>query len=197
MQGTFALMKLLADPEVQKVSERERIAEYKRSQDPRILAGFFVDWYNQILAVGKKYYAVAGPDLASLALERLDFCLVTFDEQCGDSLRPYYLTCLYNAARTASIEVSQVQKRKANIGAVPFHLLEDVLLDSNPSWDLAIDVQAAVQQLPSRVRQYVGLVAEGATSADVCAEMGVSRMALSNWRRAVRNHPDFAGLLLT
>ena len=97
MRGTYKMLVGLTQDKYKNLSMEQLALEYQKELNPSILAESFVRNYGFIFQIASGYYGLTEQDIASHALERLDYCLQTYQQ--GRKFLTYYGTVLKNKFR--------------------------------------------------------------------------------------------------
>ena len=111
MKQTLRMLSAIITEDSARMSLTELATKYKKEGSPIYLATAFKKLYGLILQTSQRFYGLTQSDLASHALERLDFCLRTYDDESA-AVTTYYSKLLYNRLREET-ESLNTHKRKA------------------------------------------------------------------------------------
>ena len=165
----------------------EQIAEaYRESLNPSLLALAFEKTFKLIIHVSAKYYGLTNEDIASFALEKLDFSLQTY--KIGQAnFTTYYTTVLMNKFREET-EALNTQKRKAIFFSDSYELMVENGYDLVACTLEEDEIVYSLQEynLTQREMEYCNLILSDFNNAEISAKLGVSVMTLSNMRKKLR-----------
>lgn len=164
----------------------EQIAEaYRESLNPSLLALAFERTFKLIIHVSAKYYGLTNEDIASFALEKLDFSLQTY--KIGQAnFTTYYTTVLMNKFREET-EALNTQKRKAIFFSDSYETMVENGYDL-VACTIEDDIVYSLEEYNLSVREleYYNLIIADYSNAEISAKLGVSVMTLSNMRKKLR-----------
>jgi len=164
----------------------EQIAEaYRESLNPSLLALAFEKTYKLIIHVSTKYYGLTNEDIASFALEKLDFSLQAY--KIGQAnFTTYFTTVLMNKFREET-EALNTQKRKAIFFSDSYETMVENGYDL-VACTIEDDIVYSLEEYNLSVREleYCNLIIADYSNAEISAKLGVSVMTLSNMRKKLR-----------
>lgn len=164
----------------------EQIAEaYRESLNPSLLALAFEKTFKLIIHVSAKYYGLTNEDIASFALEKLDFSLQTY--KMGQvNFTTYFTTVLMNKFREET-EALNTQKRKAIFFSDSYETMVENGYDL-VACTVEEDIVYSLEEYNLSVREleYCNLIVADYSNAEISAKLGVSVMTLSNMRKKLR-----------
>ena len=187
MQETYKMLVGLTQDKYKDLSMEQLAIEYQKDFDPSILAESFMRNYSFIFQMASHYYGLTEQDIASSALERLDFCLQTY--QRGNKFLTYYGTVLKNKFREET-QALNTQKRKAIFHSSSYEVMVDNGFDlvacaqEDETTNLVEDLRE--QGLEDREIQYCIYLLLGESNADIAENMGCTIMTLCNMRKRMR-----------
>ena len=187
MQETYKMMVGLTQNKYRHLSMEQLAIEYQKELNPSILAESFVRSYNFIFQTASGYYGLTEQDIASHALERLDYCLQTY--QPGNKFLTYYGTVLKNKFREET-QYLNTYKRKAIFHSSSYEVMVDNGFDlvacaqEDETTNLVEDLRE--QGLEDREIQYCLYLLIGESNADIAKKMGCTIMTLCNMRKRMR-----------
>ena len=187
MQETYKMLVGLTQNKHKDLSMEQLAIEYQKDFDPSILAESFVRNYSFIFQLASGYYGLTEQDIASHALERLDYCLQTYQQ--GNKFLTYYGTVLKNRFREET-QYLNTHKRKAIFHSSSY----EVMVDNG------FDLVACAQEdemtyliedlreygLDDREIEYCLYLLMGESNADIAKNMGCTIMTLCNMRKRMR-----------
>lgn len=164
----------------------EQIAEaYRESLNPSLLALAFEKVFKLIIHVSTKYYGLTNEDIASFALEKLDFSLQTY--KIGQAnFTTYFTTVLMNKFREET-EALNTQKRKAIFFSDSYETMVENGYDL-VACTVEEDIVYSLEEYNLSVREleYCNLIIADYSNAEISAKLGVSVTTLSNMRKKLR-----------
>mgnify|MGYP003585339729 CR=1 FL=1 len=185
MESTLKLLSQLITKESEQLSYEELCQAYQAGDhNPIYLATTFSKLYRLIITKASQYYGLDSADIASFALERLDFCMLTYKP--GANFVAYFMTVLGNKFREATQALS-TDKRRLTIYAASLEGLMELGADfAAPPVTGSFTDQLAAANLSDREFTYCRLALEGWTNKEIATKLGVSIMTLSNLRKGLR-----------
>jgi DNA-directed RNA polymerase specialized sigma24 family protein len=187
MQETYRMMVGLMQSKYKDSSMEQLAIEYQKELNPSILAESFVRNYNFIFQMASGYYGLTEQDIASHALERLDFCLQTFKQ--GNSFLTYYGTVLKNKFREET-QYLNTHKRKVLFHSSSYEVMVDNGFDlvASPREDEITNLVEDLREygLDDREIEYCFYLLLGESNADTAKNMGCTIMTLCNMRKRMR-----------
>lgn len=187
MQETYKMMLGLTQNKYKDLSMEQLANEYQKDFDPSILAESFVRSFNFILQMSSHYYGLTDQDIASHALERLDYCLQTYQQ--GNKFLTYYGTVLKNKFREET-QYLNTHKRKAIFHSSSYEAMVDNgfdLVASTQEVETANLVEDLREHgLEDKEIEYCLYLLMGESNADIAKNMGCTIMTLCNMRKRMR-----------
>ena len=113
MYETLKMMRQIITGKEKDTEEKELIKQYKESQNPNILAYFYIKNFGMIQKADLTNY-LSSQDKASFCLQELDKCLYNYNLENDCLFSTYFIKCFKNRLRMER-EQLQTLKRKANI----------------------------------------------------------------------------------
>lgn len=185
MINTLKTLSTLITNETLEMTLEEIAAAYREDLNPSLLATAFAKTYKLILKVSEKYYGLTEDDIASLSLEKLDYCLQTHDSQIA-AFSTYYTTHLMNKFREETQSLN-THKRKIMFHSDSYESLVENGFDieSEMALDETFDSLESYG-LNARELEYCNLIIQNYSNAEISKKLGVSIMTLSNMRKKLR-----------
>lgn len=190
MNNTLKTLSTIITEEYQQNNLEQLADAYKKDLNPSIIASAFSKCFDLINYVAAQYFGLTSEDIASFALEVLDFCLQNY--VAGNcAFTTYYTTVLKNRFRQETQSLS-TQKRKVAIYSDSLDGLIDDGFDVADSTDNYLDSKDALMEnlnslnLRPLERNYCELVALNYTNKEISKILNVSVMTLSNLRKSLR-----------
>jgi RNA polymerase sigma factor (sigma-70 family) len=164
----------------------EEIAEsYRASLKPSLLALAFEKLFPLMLSTSQKFFGLTMEDIASFALQELDFSLRSF-EQGRQAFTTYSMKVFRNRLREETIANNQ-QKRSANQGCVDIDTLAQHVYEVDTDIELVeFLLLLDSMNLTERERVYCNYLMEGWRTKDISTAMDVSPARLSQFRKQLR-----------
>jgi len=187
MQETYKMMVGLMQDKYKDLSMEQLALEYQKELNPSILAESFVRNYNFIFQIASGYYGLTEQDIASHALERLDYCLQTYQQ--GNKFLTYYGTVLKNKFREET-QYLNTNKRKVIFYSSSYEVMVDNGFDLvvYPQEDEITNLVEDLRKygLEDREIQYCFYLLIGEPHVDIAKNMGCTTMTLYNMRKRMR-----------
>lgn len=187
MQETYKMMVGLTQNKHRHLSMEQLAIEYQKELNPSILAESFVRSYSFIFQMASGYYGLTEQDIASHALERLDYCLQTYQQ--GNKFLTYYGTVLKNRFREET-QYLNTYKRKVIFHSSSYEAMVDngfdlvVSTQEDETTDLIEDLRE--YGLEDKEIEYCLYLLIGESNADIAKKMGCTIMTLCNMRKRMR-----------
>jgi RNA polymerase sigma factor (sigma-70 family) len=165
----------------------EEIAEaYRESLNPSLLALAFEKTYKLIIYVSRNYYGLSDEDIASFSLEKLDDCLLTY-ENGQASFSTYFTRTLHNKFREET-QALNTHKRKAMFFSDSYEVMVENGFDLVAATCEDDEIMDTLTQykLTEKELQYCSLILNEWSNSEISKMMGVSIMTLSNMRKKLR-----------
>lgn len=177
MDSTLKLLKPFITEEYQDMRLDTLAYLYQDNADPRILATSYEKIYKLAIVVSNDFWGLNDDDLASWCLEKLDYCLRTFNS--SSKFTTYFSTVFRNKLREET-ERLNYQKRKC--------ILESIndLIDIGIEDTYNLIGSLLPDNLTDKEYQYCILASEGYDNATIAEILDVSRMTISNIRKSLR-----------
>ena len=186
MQETYKMLVGLIQNKYKDLSMEQLAIEYQKELNPSILAESFVRNYSFIFQMASGYYGLTEQDIASHALERLDYCLQTYQQ--GNKFLTYYGTVLKNKFREET-QALNTQKRKVVFHSSSYEAMVDNGFDLVASAkEDGVNILEELQDygLTNREIEYCLYILIGESNADIAEQMDCSIMTLCNMRKKMR-----------
>lgn len=187
MQETYKMLVGLTQDKYKDLSMEQLALEYQKELNPSILAESFVRSFNFILQTSSHYYGLTDQDIASYALERLDYCLQTYQQ--GNKFLTYYGTVLKNKFREET-QYLNTHKRKAIFHSFSYEVMVDNGFDlvANAQEDEIANLVEDLREhgLDDREIKYCLYLLMGEINANIAKNMGCTIMTLCNMRKRMR-----------
>ena len=110
MITTLEMLSTLIINETLEMTLEEIAVAYREDLNPSLLAAAFAKTYKLIINISNHYYGLTQDDIASFSLEKLDFCLQTYNDDKA-AFSTYFSTNLKNKFREET-QYLNTQKRK-------------------------------------------------------------------------------------
>lgn len=181
MYNTRKLLLPLIDAHYDDLTLEELCEEYKIKADARILASAYDKIYRLAIVINNNYWGLTEADYASHCLERLDFCLRTYDIRPNRKAKFITYFCkVYGNKLREETEALNRKKRKCiltsineliNVGVEDTYNLIELLLPNT---------------LTEKEYRLCMLESEGYDKQYCADALGVSRMTISNLEKSLR-----------
>lgn len=181
MNNTLKLLRPLISDDLKSYSLNELSVKYQKNPDSKILATSYEMIYKLAIVIKSQYWGLTDEDVASWCLEKLDFCLRTYDYRPTRPVKftTYFCRVFSNKLREET-ESLNYKKRKCILESIndlidvgiedTYNLIEMLLPDT----------------LTQREYELCKLESEG-YDKQTCADiLGVSRMTISNMEKSLR-----------
>ncbi len=185
MIKTLKTLSTLITNETLEMTLEEIAVAYREDLNPSLLAAAFAKTYKLIINISNHYYGLNQDDIASFSLEKLDFCLQTYNGGKA-AFSTYFYTNLMNKFREET-QYLNTQKRKIMFYCQSYdEMVENGFdLESPEQMGDTID-NLASYGLTEREMAYCDLILKDFTNAEISQQLGVSVMTLSNMRKKLR-----------
>ena len=187
MWGTYKMLVGLTQDKYKNLSMEQLALEYQKELNPSILAESFVRNYSFIFQIASGYYGLTEQDIASHALERLDYCLQTYQQ--GRKFLTYYGTVLKNKFREET-QYLNTHKRKVIFHSPSYEVMVDNGFDlvacaqEDEITDLIEDLRE--RGLEDKEIRYCFYLLMGESNANIAKSMGCTIMTLCNMRKKLK-----------
>ncbi len=187
MRGTYKMLVGLTQDKYKNLSMEQLALEYQKELNPSILAESFVRNYSFIFQIASGYYGLTEQDIASHALERLDYCLQTYQQ--GRKFLTYYGTVLKNKFREET-QYLNTYKRKVIFHSSSYEVMVDngfdlvVNAQGNEMVELIEDLRE--RGLEDKEIRYCFYLLMGESNANIAKSMGCTIMTLCNMRKKLK-----------
>lgn len=161
--------------------------EYQATHSQAIFATAFYLVYRPALAIANHYFGVTSQDVASWAVEKLDYCLETFRSDFNGKFITYFCAVLDNKLKEETKALS-MQKRKVCLISDSYEQMVEDGFDEAiyPSADFTIEALDFSEALTEREIQFCYMLVQQYTSLEIAEALGVSQMTLTNIRKQLR-----------
>lgn len=185
MYKTLQTLRPLITSEFENLTLEQLAVTYQETLNPSILACVFEKTYRLFIRISEKFYGLTQEDIASFALQQLDFSLKSFDNKHTNFLA-YCTTVFRNKLREETIALSQ-HKRCANnncddLTVLPQTACEEDKQLSTVEFILTLDTLG----LTERERTYCDYLMQGFKSSTIANLMNISPARLSQFRNQLR-----------
>lgn len=194
MRGTYKMLVGLTQDKYKNLSMEQLALEYQKELNPSILAESFVRNYSFIFQIASGYYGLTEQDIASHALERLDYCLQTYQQ--GRKFLTYYGTVLKNKFREET-QYLNTYKRKVIFHSSSYEVMVDNGFDlvANAQGNEMVELIEDLRErgLEDKEIRYCFYLLMGESNANIAKSMGCTIMTLCNMRKKLKKKlGDFA-----
>jgi hypothetical protein len=187
MRGTYKMLVELAQDKYKNLSMEQLALEYQKELNPSILAESFVRNYSFIFQIASGYYGLTEQDIASHALERLDYCLQTYQQ--GRKFLTYYGTVLKNKFREET-QYLNTYKRKVIFHSSSYEVMVDNGFDlvANAQGNEMVELIEDLRErgLEDKEIRYCFYLLMGESNANIAKSMGCAIMTLCNMRKKLK-----------
>jgi RNA polymerase sigma factor (sigma-70 family) len=185
MYKTLQTLRPLIDPATTNMTLEQISESYGASLKPSLLALAFEKLFPLMLNTAQHYFGLTLEDVASFALQELDYSLRSF-EQGRQAFTTYSMTVFRNRLREETIANNQ-QKRSANQGCVDIDSLAQHIYEVDADVELVeFLLMLDSLNLTPRERVYCDYLMEGWRTRDISTAMDVSPARLSQFRKQLR-----------
>ena len=193
MIGTLKMLSTIITPETKELTLEEIATVYKKDLSPSLLATAFAKTYKLIISISNNYQGLTQDDIASFSLEKLDFCLRTYEAN-NAAFSTYFFVNLRNRFREETQQLN-TQKRKALFYSQSY----DAMVENGFDLESPEHISEAIDNMESyglteRERLYCDLILRDYTNAEISNLLEVSVMTLSNMRKKLRRKLTPIGL---
>lgn len=189
MQNTLNLMRTITTPEAQTMSWTELASQYQSNYNPSYLAETFVRTYAFILQLSSHFFGINDADIASWSMEKIDYCLQTYNPESGVAFTTYLGVVLKNKFREETQSLS-TQKRKLNLGCQSLDFLQEsgftVASRNNVDSEIVDLLETTDKTLTEAEKIYCRMIMENYSSKEIARVLGVSIMTISNMKKRVQ-----------
>lgn len=187
MRGTYKMLVELTQDKYKNLSMEQLALEYQKELNPSILAESFVRNYSFIFQIASGYYGLTEQDIASHALERLDYCLQTYQQ--GRKFLTYYGTVLKNKFREET-QYLNTHKRKVIFHSSSYEVMVDNGFDlvANAQGNEMVELIEDLRErgLEDKEIRYCFYLLMGESNANIAKSMGCTIMTLCNMRKKLK-----------
>lgn len=185
MIATLKTLSTLIINETLEMTLEEIAVAYREDLNPSLLAAAFAKTYKLIINISNHYYGLTQEDIASFSLEKLDYCLQTYDEDKA-AFSTYFYANLKNKFREET-QYLNTQKRKVIFYSQSY----DEMVENGFDLESPEPIKETIDNLESyglteKEMTYCDLILEDFTNAEISKQLGVSVMTLSNMRKKLR-----------
>lgn len=185
MLETLNMLSTLIIEDTRDMSLEQIAGAYRENLNPSLLALAFAKTYKSIIDISRYYYGLTQNDIASFALEKLDFCLQTYENDKA-MFSTYFNVNLRNKFREET-QALNTQKRKALFFSDSYELMVENGFDlesSEPLREIIDDLKS--YGVNEKEMVYCNLILKDFTNMEISKILGVSVMTLSNIRKKLR-----------
>jgi DNA-directed RNA polymerase specialized sigma24 family protein len=191
MNSTLKIMQSIVMQEHLEGSIEDHIAEYQTGHNPSILAATYIKLYRFSLKTLNSFPFISNEDGASLCLEILDKCLLTYNLSLTTKFISWYGPCLTNRFLQ---EYTKNNTKKAKV--IKDALSYDKILEDGydiPSFETyeqiesELDTYSLLQnvKLTANERAFCKYALEGYSNAEIKRKLDVSYTTIVNIRRSL------------
>lgn len=185
MITTLKTLSTLIINETLEMTLEEIAVAYREDLNPSLLAAAFAKTYKLIINISNHYYGLTQDDIASFSLEKLDFCLQTYNDDKA-AFSTYFSTNLKNKFREET-QYLNTQKRKVMFYSDSYDAMVENGFDlESPEQMRETTDNLASYGLTEREMAYCDLILKDFTNVEISKQLGVSVMTLSNMRKKLR-----------
>ena len=177
MNNTLKLLKPLVDPLLLGSTLDELALLYQQEPDTKVFATCFYKIFKLAIVSSKKYWGLNEDDIASICLEKLDYCLRTYEPIY--SFTTYFTKVFENRLREETQKYSR-KKRKCVLQSIN-DLINEGIYDTYNVLEMLLP-----KTLTDKEYKYCMLLSEGYDNAYISSKLGVSQTTLSNYRKSLK-----------
>lgn len=177
MDKTLKMFRPFIDKELGEKSLGELAYLYQSSPTSNILATSFEKIFKLAVSVSGKYWGLDDEDVASWCLEKLDYCLKTYNGKA--SFQTYFSRVFSNKLREET-EKLNYKKRKCILESLN-EIIDIGLEDTYNLLDMLLP-----RDLTTNEKGYCMLASQGYDNTYIAEILDVSRMTVSNIRKSLR-----------
>ena len=178
MYETKKLLNTFVDSTLMNKSLEELSIMYQETNDTHILATCFHKTFNLSLSIIDKYWGLNDDDIASWCLEKLEYCLRTYNGE--NKFSTYYYIVFSNKLREET-ENLNAKKRKGILVSIN-ELINNGVEDTYNVIEMLLP-----KTLTDKEFKYCLLISDGWDRKDIAEKLNVSRMTISNIEKSLRN----------
>lgn len=192
MEKTRKMMSTMIKEEDKNMTLEEIAEQYQINYNPSLLAISFEKLYKLILDVSNGYFGLTIEDIVSFSLEKLDYCLQTYDNESALFVT-YFTTCLKNKLREETLYLS-MQKRKVIHNSESYDMLiEDGFDITYEDEEIKIIDLLEDKNLTEREKIYCRLILKTYTNMEISEMLNVSRSTVHNIKEKLKEKFFFKG----
>lgn len=178
MNDTYLMLKSYAKKDLCELTYEELAHKYQESDNSDILASSYINIHKLVNSISTKYYSIDLDDMQSYCLEKLDYCLRTYDSK-DTSFISYFCTCYKNMLNDIvkgfncmkRINITEPLEAVVEVGINDTYNLLSMILPNN---------------LTNNERAYCELASAGYDNTYIANYLGVSRMTICKVRKSLK-----------
>ena len=178
MIDTLNVLKPFISTKFENMTYEELSNYYKVSNDAYILASSYSKIYKLAINISEKYWGLTSSDYASFCLEKLDYCLKTYNPEY--KFTTYFATVYGNKLREETENLNR-KKRKCVLESIN-DLINIGIEDTYNVLSMILPTTLTYKE-----RIYCELASKGYDNAYIAEQLNVSRMTICNIRKSLQN----------
>lgn len=185
MFKTLQTLRPLINLELKNLTLEDISEKYRASLNPSLLALAFDKMYLLFISTSQNYYGLTSEDVASYALQELDFCLKTFNP--GNNTFTTYCIKVFKNRLREETTANNMQKRKANQCCTNFEDISQFMYETDKEIDY-IELVSTLDtlNLTEREREYCDYLMQGWKTKDILDKMNVSAVRVCHIKKQLK-----------
>lgn len=186
MQTTTKTLNKYRNPKMGDLSLEQLSSLYRQKKQDAIIAEAFDRVKRLIVVKNRQYPQFDVCDTISLALEKLELCLLTYVPGSSNKFSTYFAR-IYNNRLIDELAASTTNKRCVMYNCTSLNYLMEEGFDFQGNLDVFCDMLCLPNTLTQKEKQYCYLIAiDYGTNKEIAEYMNVSTMTLCNLRKSLR-----------
>lgn len=177
MSDTLSMLKPYIRVELCNMSYEDLACKYQQNMSDDVLASSYKKVYRLAKSISTKYYNIPEDDIESYCLQKLSYCLSTYNPKVNDSFVSYF--CLAYRRALNNI-VRSVSKLNSSLFEPLEVLLEEAVYDT---YDLIEDILP--DNLTSSEKTCCLMLYQGYSVTEISKYLGVSRPTVTTLKKSV------------
>lgn len=176
---------IMRDEDKSKTLE-ELALEYQSTKHPSLLAASFERLHELVWKLSNKHTLLSDADVASIALERLDYAMQMFDGEQAKFITHYH-SILYNALRKAYQDANRVKSKSIHYSSSLDAMMENGYdVESHDEYNNLTGLYEDAQ-LDLREQRYCQLILDGYNHTEIAQMFGVSGAMITHIKNKIKS----------
>lgn len=179
MDDTLNMLKPYANKDLCKLTYEELACIYQTNHNEEVLASSYINIHKLVDTIALKYYTIDDTDKQSYCLEKLDYCLRTYNSNKDKNFVSYFCTCYKNMLNDI-VKGFNYMKRSSILESLD-SIVETGIEDTYDVLSMLLPTNLTYKE-----RVYCELASQGYDNTYIASYLDVSRMTICKIRKSLK-----------